>query len=201
MKIYFHLNIEGFSNSYIVANPVSREAIIIDPGKITDEMIEHIERDQYQLVAVLVTHNHSSHTRGLKTLRKIYNPRIYAADYEVAESDTIVLKGDGVLRIAGLTVSYMSVPGHSSDSMVFKIGRVMFTGDTLGAGTISPTNSSYAKKTLMSNIQTKILSQQDDMVIMPGHGPPSTTSAEKKFNLELGCPILHNLPSMKPYTY
>ncbi len=190
MKIYFHLNLEGFSNCYIIVNPEKKEAVIIDPGKITNQIIRHIEDDKYNLCAVLVTHNHGSHTRGLTTLRKIYNPKIYAADYETAGSDTNVLKGNGVIQAAGFTIGYMSVPGHSPDSMCYKIGKVIFTGDTLSAGKIGSTNNTYARSMLISNVQTKILSQQDDITIMPGHGPPSSIAAEKQFNLDLGTPIL-----------
>ncbi|WP_428768714.1 MBL fold metallo-hydrolase [Treponema sp. HNW] len=184
MKIYFHLNIEGFSNAYLILNSAEKSALIIDPGKITTKMIEQIEQNKYKLDAVLITHNHASHTRGLSTLTKIYAPRIYAADYEVAKNDTVVLKGDGMIKAAGLNVSYMSVPGHTADSMVYKIGLCLFTGDVLLAGQAGNTNSSYAKKTLITNIHAKILSQHENTVIMPGHGPPTTIGAEKQFNLD-----------------
>lgn len=186
MKVYFHLSLDGFSNYYIVTNEETKEAIIIDPGIITKEIISQIENDKYNLKGVLVTHNHASHIRGLSTLRKIYSPKIYAADYEVAGSDTNILKGDGIMRLAGLTIGYMSIPGHTPDSMVFKIGQILFTGDVLTAGLIGETNSSYSKKTLLSNIQAKLLSQQADIVVMPGHGPPTTIIAEQKFNLTFG---------------
>ena len=45
MKVYFHLNLGGFSNCYLVVNEETNEAIIIDPGQITDELIEQIESD------------------------------------------------------------------------------------------------------------------------------------------------------------
>jgi len=185
MKTYFHLNVHGFSNTYIVINEETKQAIIIDPGNITNQMIQQIERGAYDLVATLITHNHASHVQGLTTLRKIYDPKIYAADYEIAGADTIVLKGDGVLRIAGFSVGYMSIPGHSSDSMVFKIGRAMYTGDTLIAGDCGTTNNNYAHKTLISNIRLKLLSQPDNIEVFPGHGPPTTIEVEKKFNKNL----------------
>ncbi|OJF76106.1 MAG: MBL fold metallo-hydrolase [Treponema sp. CETP13] len=185
MKIYFHLNIHGFSNTYIVTNEETMQAIIIDPGVITNNMIQQIERGPYNLTACLITHNHTTHLQGLSTLRKIYNPKIYAADYEVAGVDTVVIKGDGVIRIAGFSVGYMSIPGHSSDSMVFKIGRVMFTGDTLTAGSYGSTNNTYAERTLASNIKLKLLSQQDDIEVLPGHGPPTTVGVEKQFNIKI----------------
>ena len=76
----------------------------------------------------------------------------------------------------------MSVTGHSHDSLIYKIGQILFTGDVLTAGLIGETNSTYSKTTLLSNVQTKILSQQTDILLMPGHGPPSSVLAERKFN-------------------
>lgn len=185
MKIYFHLNLEGFSNSYVVVNEETKKALIIDPGKITAEIINQIEGGGYQLCAVLITHNHSSHVRGLSTLRKIYKLAVYAADSEAAGSETNVINGDGSLKIAGLNVGYFAVPGHTSDSIVYKIGRVLFTGDVISAGKIGETSTSYSRRILCTGIQTKILSQQEDTVIMPGHGPPTSVGAEKQFNTDL----------------
>ncbi len=73
----------------------------------------------------------------------------------------------------------MTVPGHTSDSMVYKIENVLFTGDVLGAGSIGSTNSSYSKFILESNIKNKIYTMDDQTVIMPGHGPLSTLGALK----------------------
>jgi len=182
MKVYFNLSLEGFSNCYVVTNPAEKAAIIIDPGTVTKEILLQIEREQLNLEAVLITHNHESHLKGLETLRKIYTPKIYAADYEVADRETQILKDDGILRIGGLQVGYMSVPGHTPDSMVFKIGKVLFTGDALTASTLGSTTNTYAERMLLAAVHNKILSQHDDTVIMPGHGPPSSVAAEKKFN-------------------
>lgn len=185
MKVYFHLNVAGFSNCYIVANEKTNEAIIIDPGKVTDQIISTIEDKGLKLVAVLITHNHGSHVHGLQTLRKIYNPSIYAADWEVAGNDTTVLTGDGKLRIAKMNVHYMACPGHTADSVVYSIENVLFTGDVISAGEIGSTNSSYSDYILKSNIEQKIYSQQEDTILMPGHGPPSTLGAVKAFNQSL----------------
>ena len=184
MKVYFNLNLKGFSNCYVVVNEKSREAIIIDPGKITDDIISQIEDNHLKLVAVLITHNHGSHVDGIKTLRKIYNPKIYAADWEVAGEDTTVISGDGTTKLAKMIVRYMSVPGHTSDSVVYQIGNILFTGDILSAGEIGSTNSSYSEYILKSNIEKKIFSQQDNVILMPGHGPPTTLGAVKAFTAD-----------------
>ena len=179
MKVYFHLNEGGFSNCYLVVNEISNQAIIIDPGKITKEIIARIEDNHLNLSAVLITHNHGSHADGLKTLRKIYSPKVFAADWTVAANDTTVITGDGTTQIEGMQVSYLTIPGHTSDSVVYKIGSILFTGDVLLSGEIGKTNSSYSEYILRSNIEHKIFSQLDSTILMPGHGPPTTLGAAK----------------------
>lgn len=184
MKIYFHLNLEGFSNCYVVVNEKVKEAIIIDPGKITEDIISQLEEKKIKLVAVLITHNHGSHVHGLQTLKKIYTPKVYAADWEVAGNETSIISGDGKVKIAKMIVHYMSLPGHTADSVVYNIGNVLFTGDVLSAGIFGTTNSSYSDFILRSNIEKKIFSQQDGLILMPGHGPPTTLGAVKSFKIE-----------------
>ncbi len=179
MKIYFHINEGGFSNCYLVVNEISNQAIIIDPGKITKEIIARIEDNHLNLAAVLITHNHGSHADGLKTLRKIYSPKVFAADWTVAANDTTVITGDGSTQIEGMQVSYLSIPGHTADSVVYSIGSILFTGDVLLSGEIGKTNSSYSEYILRSNIEHKIFSQLDSTILMPGHGPPTTLGAAK----------------------
>lgn len=179
MKIYFHLNEGGFSNCYLVVDEVSNQAIIIDPGKITKEIIARIEDNHLNLAAVLITHNHGSHADGLRTLRKIYSPKVFAADWAVAANDTTVITSDGTTEIEGIQVSYLTIPGHTSDSVVYGIGSILFTGDVLLSGEIGKTNSSYSEYILRSNIEHKIFSQLESTILMPGHGPPSTLGAAK----------------------
>ena len=179
MKVYFHLNEGGFSNCYLVVNEISNQAIIIDPGKITKEIIARIEDNHLNLAAVLITHNHGSHADGLKTLRKIYSLKVFAADWTVAANDTTVITGDGSTQIEGMQVSYLSIPGHTADSVVYSIGSILFTGDVLLSGEIGKTNSSYSEYILRSNIEHKIFSQLDSTILMPGHGPPTTLGAAK----------------------
>ena len=187
MKIYFHLCIEEFTNCYVIVNddPDVMEAVIIDPGTVTNQMLSQIESGGFKLTGVLVTHNHTNHIKGIKTLCKIYDLKIFAADFHIPGIQTVILNGDGEISAAGFDIQYFSIPGHSPDSMVFKIGNVLFTGDTLFSGILAETSNLYSRKMLRSQLEKKILSQTDDTVIMPGHGPPSTVGAEKQFNIDV----------------
>ena len=168
-------------DSIETVNEETKEAIVVDPGEITEELISQIEENFLTLSGILVTHNHGSHVDGIKTLRKIYSPEIFAADWEVAKNQTTVINGDGKIKVAHLNVHYMAIPGHTSDSVVYKIENLLFTGDVLFAGSLGSTNSSYSKFILHSNINQKIYSQQDGLVLMPGHGPPITLEAAKMY--------------------
>ncbi len=185
MKIYFYMNFESFSNCYLVANEETKQALIIDPAKISENIINQIEDYGYTLCAALITHNHSGHTRGLLTLKKIYDIDVFAADPEIVADSTTIIKGDGTLHAAGFDVDFFSLPGHSSDSMVYKIGNVLFTGDTINAGVIGLTTSNYSRILLVAGIKSKILTHSDDTIIMPGHGPMTSVGAEKNFNIDL----------------
>ncbi len=188
MKIYFHLNIDTFSNTYVVVDEHSKCAVIIDPGKPTNEVLKQIETDGYTLCAALITHNHEDNIRGLTTLRRIYDLRTYAADIDVACTAETTIKGEGILKFGGITVEYFSLPGHTADSIVYKIGTVLFTGDVISAGEIGSTSSSYANDLLCNGIQAKIFTQSDDTVIMPSRGPMTSVNAERMYNLAAASP-------------
>ncbi len=185
MKIYYHFSREGFSNEYLVGNCETGEAVIIDPGVMNSELLGQIERNKFKIDAVLVTHNHESHHSGLQTLLKIYSPRVYAADSELKGKKTVLLQGDGTFTAAGFSIRYYAVPGHSPDSLMFQIENVVFAGDALSAGRLGTTNNVYGRRNLLAHLKTKLLSMNDEIVVMSGHGPPSTVGAERLFNAEL----------------
>ncbi len=185
MKVYYHYSLEGFSNGYLVGNEKTGKALIVDPGVMNRELLEHIENNHFQIDAVLITHNHESHHRGLQTLLRIYKPKVYAADAELNGKRTILLQGDGTFAAAGFAVRYLAAPGHSPDSLMFQIEQILFTGDSLSAGRLGGTNNVYGTRNLKTHLRNKMLSQDDATIILPGHGPPSTIGAERLFNFEL----------------
>ncbi|HOT61685.1 MAG TPA: MBL fold metallo-hydrolase [Treponemataceae bacterium] len=189
MKVYYHYSLEGFSNGYLVGNERTGEAIVVDPGVMNKELLAHIEENGFDVKAVLITHSHPSHHRGLKTLLRIYGPKVYAADAEIGETQTTLLSGDGSFAAAGFAIRYFSVPGHSPDSLMFLIDHLLFTGDAVSAGRLGSTNNLYGMRNLRMHLTNKMLSLPDEVVVLAGHGPPSTVGAERLFNAELIRPV------------
>jgi hydroxyacylglutathione hydrolase len=193
LKVFFHYSLYGSSNVYLVGEENGGNALLVDPAEFTENLLNFIESNGYYVRTVLLTHSHMHHVRGLSTLLRIYNADVYASNAEVNDTPCRVLHDGDVFDVCGMKVEAFSVPGHSSDSIVYKIDKLLFTGDTLEAGMIGHTLSRYGNALLRESIERRILSQADDCIILPGHGPPSSVGAEKQFNLGMAEEVVGDL--------
>ena len=167
------------------ATSLPREAIIIDPGNMDSKILSLIEDNNYILRAVLITHDHLHHIQGLSTIMKIYNTEIFAIKPVICEHRTTLVKDGDILDIGPFKTEVISIPGHSADSAVYRINSFLFTGDTIGAGLLGSTASSYASATLINALRNRLFSLPGDHTILPGHGPPTSLEAERRFNYDI----------------
>jgi glyoxylase-like metal-dependent hydrolase (beta-lactamase superfamily II) len=193
MKLFFHYCPYGFSNCYVLGTDypekktadtrdAPRGALIIDPGNMDEQILSFIENNEYQLLGVLITHDHKNHVHGLHTLKRIYDAEIYAVNHIIADHKTNLVKDGDEIEIGSFRITVISIPGHSSDSAAFKIGRLLFTGDALSAGLTGKTVSTYGAAIQMNALRSKLLSLPGDYTILPGHGPPTSLEVERRFN-------------------
>ncbi|HEY9054939.1 MAG TPA: MBL fold metallo-hydrolase [Rectinemataceae bacterium] len=185
MKVYQHYSIYGFSNGYVLGNDESGLALVVDPAEVTPIMIEQLETKGYRLKAVLITHNHLHHVRGLKTLMRIYSPTVYASNARIFDTPCRKVRDGEIFQEAGFAIEAIALPGHSQDSIVYSLESCLFTGDSLHAGVIGKTTSAFNAQALAERIRSKLLPLGDDTLIFPGHGPPTTLGTERRFNLGL----------------
>jgi len=160
----------------------TKKAIIIDPGVIDKNIIETIEDNEFTLAGVLFTHGHRHHIRGIATLKRIYKTEIYCIKPAVLDYRTIPVRDGEILTIGPFRIEVITVPGHSADSAVFKIDELLFTGDALSAGLVGRTANVYGAANQMSALRNKILALRGHYTVLPGHGPPSSLEAERRFN-------------------
>ncbi len=182
MKVFTIYNTKGYINTYLIGPEEGGDAIIIDPGQTDLHLLDLIESNNYYLKSIFVTHSHETHIKGIKTLLKIYDADIYSKIPVIAETETVTIKDNDILRLSGYEIEVIDIPGHSDDSLVFKIRNLLFTGDVLSAGLIGSTTNNESKKILQKGIIKKLFSIKDDMVIFPGHGAPTTLDVEKRMN-------------------
>jgi glyoxylase-like metal-dependent hydrolase (beta-lactamase superfamily II) len=147
--------------SYLVSDPVTRRAAVVDPvldfdhrtGKASARSAEAIlvaaAADQLAIDWVLETHAHADHLSGapyikLKTgakvgigehirdVQKIFRPVFDATDVSGDGSEFDRLFRDGERFLLGsLEVEVMHVPGHTPGDIAYKVGDAVFVGDTL----------------------------------------------------------------------
>jgi hydroxyacylglutathione hydrolase len=99
------------------------------------------------------------------------------------------------LDLAGLRMTVDHTPGHTSGSVMFRAGteeggRLVLSGDTLFAGSIGRTDLPGGNtESMLASLRDKVLTLQDDTVVLPGHGPTTTIGRERVSNphlLQLG---------------
>jgi hydroxyacylglutathione hydrolase len=130
----------------------------------------------------------------------------FGGKIEMREPAEVRELADGtVLDLAGLSITVDHTPGHTRGSVVFSSandegGRVLFAGDTLFAGSIGRTDLPGGDlPTMLDTLRTKMLTLDDDTVVLPGHGPTTTIGRERVSNpflLELASPG-HPLPGRR----
>ena len=150
-----------FTVTYLVADPDSRRAFVIDPvldfdpasGTVDTASVERVlakaAEEHLAIEWVLETHAHADHLSGaplikartgakvaigehIKDVQKIFRPIFDAADVKTDGSAFDRLLADGeILEIGGMTVETLHVPGHTAADVAYKIGDIVFVGDTL----------------------------------------------------------------------
>ena len=77
----FEFNYFG-ENTYIIWDPRSKEAAIIDPGMVNPEEVDEAEAfladKSLELKYILLTHIHIDHTFGIDILKEKHNLKVYA---------------------------------------------------------------------------------------------------------------------------
>jgi len=188
LKLDFQCRSSGFSNTYLLGSgggASGGDAIIVDPSLMDANLLSMIEENNYSLRGILITHDHPHHVQGLRAILRIYNTEVFAINPVIGEFRTTLVRDGQIINIGQFKTEVFSVPGHSADSAIFRVERFLFTGDALSACHLGSTASSYSAATQTSAIIRKILSLPGDYIILPGHGPPSSLEAERRFNIEL----------------
>ena len=182
MKFFSYFSVTELSNTYLIGSDDGGDAIIIDPGVFDEGLLKLIEDYRFYVRYVLITHAHHPHVSGLKTILKIYEVSIFCYDPGILDPPAHHIKGGNRLKLGEFSIEVIETPGHSNDSLSYKIGRLLFTGDALTAGSIGKTTGYFEGALLLSSIRKKLFDLDDNTLIFPGHGPPTTIGIEKKLN-------------------
>jgi len=88
-----------------------------------------------------------------------------------------------IFNIGEISIEALHVPGHSPDSLCYKINDSVFAGDTLFKQSVGrPDLPGGNEQLLLTSIKEKLYTLADDTMIYPGHGPETSIGFEKQHN-------------------
>lgn len=189
-------------NCYLLADPETRDAIMIDPGEEAMALLLRLAAERWTLREIWLTHAHIDHLAGLAAVKAatgvpvllhpkdrplydnaevqgmIFGLRIEPPpppDGELAEGQT--------LSVGGCRFDVIHTPGHSPGSVSFVGHGLALSGDVLFAGSVGRTDLPGGDtRTLLESIRSKLYLLPDETRVLSGHGPETTIGEEKRSN-------------------
>ncbi|NGN67559.1 MBL fold metallo-hydrolase [Streptomyces sp. A7024] len=167
------------TNTWIVAEPDSDLAVVIDPGPLDDvhlqAVVDAAERMGKRVGLTLLTHGHPDHAEGAARFAELTRTKVRALDPALRLGDEGLAAGD-VVTTGGLELRVVPTPGHTADSLSFHLpaDAAVLTGDTiLGRGTTVVAHPDGRLGDYLDSLRRLRSLTVDDGVstVLPGHGP------------------------------
>lgn len=180
-----------YTNTFLVAGS-DGHAVAIDPAAAAFEYEKLLDEHAVQLTAILLTHGHYDHVDAVRTLREKTGAKVYlrAEDAKGSElfpltaADIDVQPQDGdVIAVDDMRFTVLTTPGHSRGSVCYLCGELLFSGDTLFAGSCGRYDFEDGSYTDMKASMAKLKAAVPaDVQVLPGHEEFSTMAAELEKN-------------------
>ena len=198
------------NNAYLVIDEASKQAAVVDPALGAKDLLAKAESLGVQIVAILNTHGHADHTADDGPLKSATGAKlgIFEVDaYRLARNakesrwflpappppvtaDLLLKEGTSV-PIGGVTLVTIHTPGHTEGSCCFydAADGVLFSGDTLFAGSCGRTDTLGASPAKMKASLQHLAELPPETRVLPGHGP-ATTIGKETWIADLAYPVI-----------
>ena len=179
------------TNCYIAWGDSADKCIVVDPGDEPERVKTCLETLGRTPEAILLTHGHFDHIGGVPELQEKYGCPVYLCEDDLSlptrmtggqlAGTTHYAEGD-VLKLAGLTIRVLQTPGHTPGSVCLIADDVMFSGDTLFAGSIGRTDFPGSNHGQMVRTLAMLAGLPENYQVLPGHGKETTLDEERRSN-------------------
>jgi glyoxylase-like metal-dependent hydrolase (beta-lactamase superfamily II) len=179
------------TNCYIAWGENSDDCIVIDPGYEPETVLAEVIRLGKSVAAILLTHGHFDHVGGVRWLSMETDCPIYLHLGELSLPESFTdgpllythSYGEGdVLELAGLGLRVLHTPGHTPGSVCLLCEDTMFSGDTLFMDSCGRTDFPGGNGGEMRKSLRRLAALEGDYQVLPGHGPATKLSEERKYN-------------------
>jgi len=177
------------TNCYLVWQEERTDCVVIDPGYVPEKILETVRQQGKTVAAILLTHGHFDHVGGVKEMAKETGCPVFLRPEE-KELPEIMTAGSlyctdhygESLTVAGLAFTVLHTPGHTPGSVCLLCEDVLFSGDTLFAGSCGRTDFPGSDPAEMARSLNKLALLPGDYQVFPGHGEATILSYERKQN-------------------
>lgn len=202
------------TNAYLLADPTTREAAVIDPAWDGHIILQEAERRGWRIGHLWYTHAHFDHIGGAGEIADGLNPlplvALHPADHALWRAEggaplfgfridpgpepTIDLFNGQILLLGSSRIEVRYTPGHTQGHCVFYIDQpgsnsagICFCGDLIFQGSVGRTDLPGSDTdALVHSIRSQIFALPDDTRLLSGHGPETTVGYEKHNNPFVG---------------
>lgn len=191
------------SNTYLVWDEMSREALIVDCGNSANEIRDYADELGVVVKLVVLTHAHYDHVLFIDRMRDAF----VDAEITIGEADAELLldpegnvsylfcdtrsfsmadrllKDGEIINLGERPIRVISTPGHTPGGICLyaEDDGFLLTGDTIFAGGgIGRTDFKYGDFEKLSASLRRILSMDGEITILPGHGGSSKIGDEQR---------------------
>ncbi len=172
-------------NNYLVWDPKTREAAVIDTGTDTTDLRDVLASQQLRVVAILITHTHSDHIAALPELIAATGAQVWSHEREpIALPGARTFADNAYFHLGNIAIKTLPTPGHSPGQTTFYVQGLSWPlalcGDSLFSASVGGSPTQLAAQ--IKNTRARIFSLPKDTVIGPGHGPLTTLAHERRYN-------------------
>ncbi len=179
------------TNCYLICPEGTRHCLIIDPGYEAAVIEERLAALGLRAEAILLTHGHFDHVGAVRQIAAETGCRVFLQEEDLSLPPSLtdgplyytdLYPASGTLSLAGMEVRILHTPGHTPGSVCIIIDDVIFSGDTLFAGSIGRCDFPGSSIFRMRKSLAKLKSLTGDYRVFPGHGEATTLNEEKQNN-------------------
>ena len=188
-------------NSYLVFDERTRRGVLVDPGDEPARIVGMVRAAGVDIDAIWLTHGHLDHVGAVAALKRewpvpvLLHPAdlvlhrraaqqaaFYGVPFEQPPDPDGELTDGETLQIGRERLTVRHTPGHSPGHVIFVGEKLVVGGDLLFAGSIGRTDLPLSNPDDMESSLALVASLDPDLIVYPGHGPPTRIGTELATN-------------------